>query len=307
MSIHIVEPDKSTLHGYFSKDLPPVLTIDPGESVRFSTLDAGGSEDKLGTPTQFEVDFTENRGRGGDDGHALCGPVAIRGAKPGLLLSVHINRIMTGEWGWTYTSPETNPLADIKNKSFMVWSLDDVASIATNTAGMTVRMRPFMGVMGMPPAENGKHPTAQPRMTGGNLDCKELTAGSTLYLPIEVEGGLFSVGDGHAAQGDGELGGTAIECPIERVDLTFDLHDDMPLKTPFAHTPHEWITFGLDEDLNVAVQKATSAMLDLIMHFYTVSRAEALALASIVVDLRVTQVVNGVRGIHAVLPHGALR
>lgn len=306
MTIHIVEPNDDTLHGHFSPDRAPILTIDAGESVRFSTLDAGWVKGPLITPNDFEVKFKE-RARGGDDGHALCGPVAIRGAKAGQMLSVHVNRIKTGEWGWTYVGPDSTPLEIIQQKSFMIWELNDVTSIATNSAGMTVTMRPFMGVMGMPPAESGIHPTATPRLTGGNIDCKELTAGSTLYLPMAVDGGLFSVGDGHAAQGDGELGGTAIECPIKQVDLTFDVHDDLPLNTPFAHTPVGWITFGLDEDLNVAVTKATDAMLELMVGFYGVSRAEALALASIVVDIRVTQVVNGVRGVHAILPHGALR
>jgi acetamidase/formamidase len=139
------------------------------------------------------------------------------------------------------------------------------------------------------------------------MDCKELVAGSTLYLPIPVPGALFSVGDGHAAQGDGEVCGVAIECPMELVDLTFRLRDDVRLTTPRANTPVGWITLGFDEDLNEATVLALIAMLDLMTELYGLSRPDALALASLVVDFRITQVVNGVRGVHALLPHGAIR
>ena len=164
-----------------------------------------------------------------------------------------------------------------------------------------------MGVMGLPPAEAGVHSTSPPRIWGGNLDCKLLGPGSTLYLPISVPGALFSVGDGHGAQGDGEVSGTAIECPMERLDLTFDLREDSTLTTPRAKTPDAWLTFGLHEDLNEAMRLALADMLTLMSDLLRVDRREALALASVSVDLRVTQVVNGVCGVHAVLPHGAVR
>ena len=145
-----------------------------------------------------------------------------------------------------------------------------------------------------------------PHVTGGNIDCKELVAGSTLYLPIAVPGGLFSVGDGHAVQGDGEVCVTAIECPMERVDLTFELEPGLQLATPRAHTPAGWITFGFHEDLDEAMLIALEAMLDLMGELHGLSRQEAFGLASLVVDLRITQVVNQVRGVHALLPHGAI-
>jgi acetamidase/formamidase len=138
------------------------------------------------------------------------------------------------------------------------------------------------------------------------MDCKELVAGSTLYLPISVPGALFCVGDGHAAQGDGEVCTTAVECPMERVVLTLDLRDDLQLATPRAHTSTGWITLGFDTDLDEAALIAMNAMLELIGEQYGLKRAEALALASVVVDLRITQVCNGVRGVHALLPHGAI-
>ena len=159
----------------------------------------------------------------------------------------------------------------------------------------------------MPPPEPGVHSTGPPRRCGGNIDCKELVAGTTLYLPISVDGALFSAGDGHARQGDGEVSGTAIECPLERAELTLTLRDDLTLETPRAETPSAWITFGFDEDLDAAALFATAAMVDLMKRELDVGHREAFALASVAVDLRVTQVVNGVKGVHAVLERDAIR
>jgi len=164
-----------------------------------------------------------------------------------------------------------------------------------------------MGVMGMPPDEPGLLATFPPRFCGGNIDCNELVAGSTLYLSIAIPGALFSTGDGHALQGDGEVSGVAIECPMERVELTFYLRDDIQLTTPRANTPVGWITLGFHEDLHEATLIALNAMLDLMGEQYQLSRPRALALASLLVDLRVTQIVNSVLGVHAVLPHGVIK
>jgi acetamidase/formamidase len=144
-------------------------------------------------------------------------------------------------------------------------------------------------------------------VSGGNIDCKELVAGTTVYLPIPVDGALLSAGDGHAAQGDGEVSQLAIECPLERAQLTVSVRDDLTLSTPIARTDDAWLTFGFDEDLDEAAALAIDAMLELMGREHGLERREALALASIVVDLRVTQMVNRVRGVHAVLPHDAIR
>ena len=160
--------------------------------------------------------------------------------------------------------------------------------------------------MGMPPDEPGRHSTGPPRRCGGNIDCKELVAGTTLYLPISVDGALFSAGDGHAAQGDGEVSGTAIECPVERAELTLEL-SDLELRTPIARTETSWIAFGFSEDLDLAAEEAMATMLDLMERELELERDYALALSSVVVDLRVTQIVNGVKGVHAVLRDDAIR
>jgi acetamidase/formamidase len=308
MAIYEIKPERETVHGYFSSALPPILTISSGDTVCFRTLDAAWSSGPPIAPgiwkPVFPLEDTQN------PGHALCGPIAIRDAQPGMTLAIQINSIRVGSWGWTQSAVGPGSLnwslgvAD--QQALLIWTLDADRMIGHNQFGQRVTLRPFMGIMGMPPASPGKHSTAPPRFCGGNIDCKELVEGSTLYLPISVEQALFSVGDGHALQGDGEVGGSAIECPMERVDLTFHLHKEMRLTTPRARTPAGWITFGLDEDLDKAIQIALNAMLDLIVDEYHMQRSDALAMASAVVDIHITQIVNGVRGVHAILPHNAL-
>jgi acetamidase/formamidase len=187
------------------------------------------------------------------------------------------------------------------------WSLDAEAGVGRDPHGREVELRPFPGVLGMPPPEPGVHPTAPPRRWGGNIDCTQLVAGTTLFLPISVDGALFSAGDGHARQGDGEVSQTAIECPLDRLGLTLSVEDRLALSTPIAWTPEAWLAFGFDEDLDEAAAVAIDAMLELMRRELEVERVDALALASVVVDLRVTQLVNGVRGVHAVLRHDAIR
>jgi acetamidase/formamidase len=189
----------------------------------------------------------------------------------------------------------------------MIWSLDAAAGTGTGPARATVALSPFLGVLGMPPPEPGVHSTGPPRRWGGNIDCTELVAGATLFLPVPVEGACFSAGDGHARQGDGEVSGTAIECPLERAQLTLNLRNDLELRTPVAWTEDAWITLAFHEDLDEAAAIATDAMLDLMLREQGLERRDALALASVVVDLRVTQVVNGVKGVHAMLRHDAIR
>lgn len=312
MAVHHVEAERRTLHGHFSRDLAPVLTIDPGDTVVFRTLDAGwGLEPTAeggGPGRTFEPRDPER-----DAGHALCGPVAVRGAEPGMTLAIEIGELRTGTWGWTVAGGWSSPLNDrlgvgTTPRTWLRWTLDPDRLIGREAGGraVAVALRPFLGVIGMPPAAPGRHPTPPPRPTGGNIDCRELVSGSTLFLPIAVPGALVSVGDGHGAQADGEAGGTAIECPMERAALTFRLIDDPRLSTPRAETPAGWLTFGFDEDLDEAMAIALDAMLGLMGERFGLARTEALAWASVVVELRVTQVVNGARGVHALLPHGAL-
>lgn len=310
MSLHEVEPGPRTVHGCFSRDLPPILTVEPGDRIRFRTLDAGWGRIEQGDPFQPPAKF-QRPDPVRDLGHALCGPVTIRGARPGMTLVVRLIGIRPGRWGWSsaggFNSPINTRLGVAEGGEHVLrWSVDPDHGIATNQVGLTLRMRPFLGLIGMPPPEPGVHSTFPPRFCGGNIDCKELVEGSVLYLPIPVEGGLLSLGDGHGVQGDGEVAGPALECPMDPVEVEVDLTEPLPVAMPRANTPGAWITFGFHEDLNEAVVTALDSMLALMSELHGVERKEALALASLVVDLRISQIVNGVRGVHAVLPHGAL-
>jgi len=301
---HEIPLDRRTLHGHFSRDLAPILTIDSGDAVAFSCLDSGWH---VAPGEKFEPRDEEL-----DGGHALVGPIEVRGARAGQTLAVRIDEVRVGSFGATVAGGWPTPLNDRLGMSdgetiVLHWGLDAHAAVGRDAQGREVELRPFPGVLGMPPPEPGTHPTAPPRRWGGNIDCKELVAGTTLFLPVSVDGALFSAGDGHARQGDGEVSQTAIECPLDRLELTLSVADRPELKTPIAWTPEAWLTFGFDEDLDEAAALATDAMLELMRRELEVDRADALALASVVVDLRVTQLVNGVRGVHAVLRHDAIR
>lgn len=308
--IHDVPLERRTLHGHFSRELPPALTIDPGDSVRFATLDAGwglegprsdGSPRRTFEPRDPELDA----------GHALVGPFEVRGSRAGQTLAVRIDEIRAGPYGLTTAGGYSTPLnerlgVDDGETRLLSWELDPDAGTGRDQDGREVALRPFLGVLGMPPPEPGAHPTPPPRIWGGNIDCTELVVGTTLFLPIPVDGALFSAGDGHARQGDGEVSQLAIECPFERVVLTLDVREDIVLSRPIALTADAWITFGFDEDLDEAAALAIEGMLELMAREHGLEQRDALALASVVVDLRVTQLVNGARGVHAVLRHDAL-
>ncbi|MGF7014385.1 acetamidase/formamidase family protein [Ornithinibacillus bavariensis] len=315
--IYELDPTSDTLHGFFSKDIEPALHIHSGDTVIFQTLDsAWGLEKRLSLGAQRKR-FTEIKAERQAEqfGHALVGPVYIHGAKPGLTLEVKINEIIPGSWGWTsgggFPSYWNKKLGlDQEKEVLLDFELDIEKMVGTSQFGdfdYTVGLHPFMGIMGMPPEEEGQHSTFVPRETGGNIDCKELQAGSTLFLPISIPGGLFSTGDGHAAQGDGEVAGPALECPMERVSLTFCVRDDIKIERPRAKTNSGWITMAFHEDLDEAMWLALSDMLDLMSELYKISRTEAYAYATLVVDLRVTQIVNFSKGVHAFLPFDALR
>lgn len=295
-------------HGFFDPGLASAVSVDPGGTVRLETLESGWS------PEPFDVEDLGSRRRHPawteGAGHALTGPVEVRGARAGQVLEIRIDAVVPGSWGTTYANAKPSVFNDaygLTGSAVHRWTLDPVAQTGRNQHGHTVALRPFLGVMGMPPAAPGRHSTIPPRRHGGNLDCRELVAGSTLWLPIPVDGALLSIGDGHAAQGDGEVSGTAIECPMDRVDLTLSVAADFPVIGPVALTPAGWVTMGLGDTLDEAAYEALNAMFDLIVRLHGVSRPDAVALASVAVDLRVTQIVNQVLGAHAVLAPGAIR
>jgi acetamidase/formamidase len=282
---HELAREARNLHGYFSRDLEPVLELEPGDTVGISTPNNAW----FVAPGERLAPRDPER----DVGHSIAGPIAVRGALAGQTLVVRIDEVTPADWGETYAADGHR----------VEWEL---ARSIGRALGLERELAPFLGVMGMPPPDPGEHSTVPPRRWGGNIDCKELVAGTTLYLPIPVDGALFSAGDGHAVQGDGEVSGYAIETPTE-AELTLDVRDDLELEWPIARTASAWLTFGFDEDLDEAARIALREMLGVMRRELGVTGGDALILASVGVDLRITQIVNGTQGVHAVLDDDTFR
>ncbi|WP_369068327.1 acetamidase/formamidase family protein [Kineococcus terrestris] len=303
MTRHRLDPLPHLVTDVFDPSRPPVLAVRPGDEVEVRALDSGGHLERPPAGGDAPRMFPDGRG------HCLAGPVAVEGARPGDVLAVHVRSVRTDGWGWTVAGTPTplNERLGATDPVRVLWEVDDAAGTAVDEDGFEVRTAPFLGVLGTTPAEPGEHSTVPPRPgTGGNVDCRSLVAGSTLFLPVQVDGALLCVGDGHAAQGDGEVCGTAVECGTTSV-LGLDLVADPVLPGVHAVTPRERLTFGFDADLGAATDAALGAMLTWVSALFDLPRTRALALASACVDLRVTQVANRTWGVHAALPHDALR
>ncbi len=306
-----IDAAPETVHwGFFDAGLEPVLTIRSGDTVTIGTV-SGGADVMPGADHEIPQTLRDIHARVPCKlpGHICTGPVAIEGAQPGQVLEVQIEDIaLAYGWGYNRIRPLAGALPDDFPQSHLIHiALDGERMIATLPWGLELPLKPFFGVMGVaPPAEWGMISTLPPRRNGGNLDNKELVAGTTLYLPVHVAGALFSVGDGHGAQGDGEVCVTAIETGLIG---TFTLHvrDDMTLAWPRAETPGHVITMAFDPDLDQCVVIALRQMIDLITARTGLSRAEAYTLCSLAADLRVTQVVNGNKGIHVMLAKDLLK
>lgn len=319
---HRLDPGAGALHGRFDPSLAPALVVDDGDVVVASTLDSGWHAPEQPPHALAGGRLLAWSGHDPvlDPGHALTGPVAVRGAEPGAVLEVRVLDVRPGAWALTgagsrETYADRAAGVDALPREVLVWQLDADRRRAVDQYGDAVVVRAFPGLVGTcpaVPAGAGPRSTVPPRRTGGNLDCRELVAGSSLFLPVEVPGALLSFGDGHAAQGDGEVAGVALECPLERLELQLVLHADqgaaaLPGGRPWASTPAGTAVFGTGTSLDEAAADALGGVVDLLCARHGLGRQRALALASAAVDLRVTQVVNGgVHGVHAVLPPGRL-
>jgi acetamidase/formamidase len=311
MSQHRIDASPDTIHwGYFDADIAPVLKVESGDTVTISTVSGAPDSmprDGLAIPPALPAIHARHSPK--LPGHICTGPVAIAGARPGHTLEVRIKAIdLHYDWGFNFSAPLKGALPDDFAETYLMHiPLDRERMVGRLPWGLELPLRPFFGVMAVaPPAAWGSVSTLPPRRNGGNLDNKELVAGTTLYLPIFVEEALFSVGDGHGAQGDGEVCVTAIETGLVG---TFELHvrSDLSLTWPMAETPTHMITMAFDPDLDQCVVLALRTMLDLIVERTGLRREEAYALCSLAADLRVTQVVNGSKGIHVMLDKDYLR
>ena len=315
MTTHRLDAAPDTVHwGFFDAALKPLITVEPGDEVMISTVSGPAAampkaDSGLKVPPALAaIHASVPQKLNGP--HIMTGPIAVRGAKAGQVLEIRIKAIdLNYDWGYNAIRPLAGALPDDFETTRLIHiPLDRARMMARLPWGLELPLQPFFGVMAVaPPPAWGPVASPPPRRNGGNIDNKELVAGTTLYLPVPVEGALLSAGDGHGAQGDGEVSGTAIECPLERAQLTLELQDGPELRMPVARTADAWLAFGFDEDLDVAAELATETMLDVLEREHGLERRDAYGLASVVVDLHVTQVVNGVKGVHAVLRHDAIR
>ena len=291
--------------GLFDASVPPALTVKPGDRVTIETVT--GTPEVLPDPAKFHIPpelagIHEALTPFGP--HILTGPVAVEGAKPGMVLAIHIEEVkLRQDWGFNLIIPKKGTLPhDYDEVIYNNIPLDADTMTATMPWGLKLPVKPFFGVMGLaPPAGWGKMTSVAPESTGGNLDNKELVAGTTLYLPVHTEGGMFSCGDGHGAQGDGEVCITAIETALEGT-FVFDLIEEPSFNYPRAETPDSYITMGMDPDLDQCSVKALREMIDWLGAKAGLTHAEAYMLCSLAGDLHVTQTVNVNKGVHMMMP-----
>ncbi len=301
----IVEAGPKTCHwGFFDATLPPIVTVSSGDEVTINTV-SGGPNVLPGEGFHIPPELLEIHAGGlpAMPGHILTGPVAVEGAMPGDVLQIDILDVrLRQDWGYNFIRPLAGTLPqDFAQTHHTTIPLDAARGEATLPWGAKLPLAPFFGVMVVaPPAAWGRISTIEPRAHGGNLDNKELVAGSTLYLPVMAEGGLFSCGDGHGAQGDGEVCVTAIETALQgRFRLT--IRRDMDVTYPEAETPTHLITMGMHPDLDVCVEIALRRMITLLSNRLGISRAEAYMFCSLAGDLRITQTVNREKGVHMMM------
>jgi acetamidase/formamidase len=301
---------KTIAWGYYDAKATPVLHVKSGDTVEIQTLitnspkrleDAGVPPDQVEQSLRDITDQVKDKGPGG---HILTGPIYIEGAEIGDVLEVKILAIKLAI-PYAYNAfgagrgylPDDYPHAKIK-----IIPLDEKRMVAKFAPGIEIPLHPFFGSMGdAPPESAGRFNSAPPWIMGGNLDNKDLVAGSTLYLPVHAPGALFEVGDGHAGQGDGEVDITALETSLIGT-LQFIVRKDMHLKWPRAETPTHYITMGLNDDLNACATLAVREMIDFLVTEKHLSRDDAYMLSSVAADLHITELVDGNKGVHMMLP-----
>ena len=302
MSHHLRASAEHCAWGFFDAGRAPVLTVPRGARVTIDTV-SGGPEVMPETgyvpPELHEI---HAQGTPALPGHILTGPVAVEGARPGHALEVAIEEVrLRQDWGYNLIRPLAGTLPyEFEERRLLHIPLDAETMKARLPWGLELPLRPFFGVMGVaPPAHWGRISSIEPRAHGGNIDNKELVAGTTLYLPVFVEGALFSCGDGHGAQGDGEVCVTAIETALQGT-FRLTVRDDLDLSYPQAETPTHLITMGMDPDLDRCAEMALGDMLQLLQR-HGLSRMDAYTLCSLAGDLRITQTVNGCKGVHMMM------
>jgi len=302
--------------GYYDPSLPPAVHVRSGDRVTFQNLLARGLErlrlagfdESRFTEAMLAVEEAETTRLGA---HPLNGPIYVEDAEPGDVLEVRLVDIgflapygVSGHLPGGGTLPDDFPYGSLRR-----FEIDTLRGVATmeGVEGVAIPVRPFFGSIGVaPPVLSGRVNSRAPGYYVGNLDNKDLVEGTTLFLPVHARGGLLSIGDGHAAQGDGEVSGTAIEASLYGT-IEIVLHKDRTLRWPRAETPTHYVSMGLDPDLDEAARMATREMVDYLVAEHGLDPSDAYVLCSVALDLRITQLVDGTKGVHGMLPKAVLR
>jgi acetamidase/formamidase len=291
--------------GFYSADLSPVLTVRSGEAVRIETTRAeaiDGLEESIRSEMAALVERKRKEALGP---HVLTGPVYVEGAMPGDVLEVHIDEIaLRTRYGVNKSTPggilSRDYPASFEKRFFCI---DVEKKTARNILpGVTLPLRPFFGNLGVaPPGRYGRVDSTRPGIHCGNLDIKDLTEGTVLYMPVHVTGALFSCGDGHACQADGEADGTALETPLTGV-FRFVIRHDLRLKRPMAETPSHYMTIACHKNLRTAARQAVSDMISFLARTKNFSEEDAYVLVSLSGEMHISQLVNLTSGIHFMVP-----
>jgi acetamidase/formamidase len=311
--VHVVPSNKETVRlGVFDATLPPIVTIESGDLVSFpNTWSHFMNELQPGVPVSRLAELrTSNPGRGP---HSIIGPIAVKDAEPGDVVEIRYRRLMPVAWGAVFNNPAalgTGLLPNDFSQGQIKYVDLDLARMEGRFApDITIPLTPFQGTLGVappdgffPPLSPGVTSSVPPGPHGGNLDLRELAEGSVLYLPVWQPGALIYTGDSHAVQGDGEICLTALETGMQEVLIQVVLHKQKNFRWPVAETATHWITVGLDKDLNIAMSLAARNAIEFLASRAKLSPHDAYALCSIAASFRVTQVVDIVRGVHAMIP-----
>ncbi len=310
MQHHEIPPTpENMVLGYLDATTPPVLEVESGDTVRLHSFPAGGKDSlptHLPIPPSYQAAL--NAHPPGPGPHFITGPVYVRGAKPGDVLQVDILDVTVSmDWGFVAILPLLGTLPDeFTDYETIHPVIDHARGVATLPWGTELALEPFFGIIGVaPPKAWGRCGSPVPRAFGGNMDNKELKAGTTLYLPVFNDGALFMAGDGHGMQGDGEVCITALETGVSGT-FRLTVRKDMELDFPFAENASQLMSIGLDEDLDDAAKQAVREMVKHVCRRTNLSRNQAYMLCSLAGNLRVTQLVDGNKGVHMLLDKALL-
>jgi acetamidase/formamidase len=306
MPDHELLPSPTTVHwGYFDARAAPVLEIASGDTVKMHTVSGSPAQLPANTSRTIRPELLaiHDAVKPGIGPHILTGPVAVKGARPGEILKIEILDIaLRDDWGFNITREGKGALPSLFSSEVAHFAIDRRSGRIETPWRISLQARPFFGILGVAPdISTGRITSVEPGSFGGNIDNKELVGGATLYLPVAVDGALFSAGDGHALQGDGEVCLTAVETGLTGT-FRISLVQDEAGSAPFAETRTHLITMGFSEDLDLAVESALRDMILRLCKETGLAEDAAYRLCSLLADLRVTQVVNGRKGIHIMFP-----